>query len=124
MVERLDEPALDRMAEGPQLDRLQHVSTVYLIEPMLELFATEATKGMELIASAIAAGDLDALGRAAHSLKSSAGNVRAKALAGALQELETAATRGDGAAAARLVGAVQAEHTAALKHLSERRTSG
>jgi HPt (histidine-containing phosphotransfer) domain-containing protein len=92
-----------------------------IIEPMLELFTTEAAKGMEHIASAMAAGDLDALGRAAHSLKSSAGNVRAKALAEALQQLETAATRGDIATAARLIATVQTEHAAAQRYVAGRR---
>jgi len=95
-----------------------------IIEPMLELFATEAAKGMEQIASAAAAGDLEALARAAHSLKSSAGNVRARALAGALQELETAATQGDGATAARLAEAVRVEHDSAQQYLAGRTKSG
>ena len=95
-----------------------------IIEPMLDLFVTEAAKGMDLLAAAMSAGDLDALGRAAHSLKSSAGNVRAKALAGVLQELETAASQGDAAAAARLLETARAEHAAAQRYLDERRKGG
>ena len=95
-----------------------------IIEPMLELFTTEAAKGMELIARAMAAGDLDALGRAAHSLKSSAGNVRARALADVLQQLEVAATRGDRGASARLIAIAQAEHAAAQQYLAQQRKSG
>jgi two-component system sensor histidine kinase/response regulator len=92
-----------------------------IVEPMLDLFVTEAAKGMAIIADAMAAGDLDALGRAAHSMKSSAGNVRAKGLAAVLQELETAAASGDRAAAARLTGSVAAQHAAAAAYLAERR---
>ena len=95
-----------------------------IIEPMLDLFVTESAKGMELVERARSAGDLDALGRAAHSLKSSAGNVRAKALAEVLQKLETAATQGDGATTALLIVAARAEHAAALRYLAERRTTG
>jgi HPt (histidine-containing phosphotransfer) domain-containing protein len=95
-----------------------------IVEPMLELFVTEAAKGMAVINDAMAAGNLDALGRAAHSMKSSAGNVRAKTLAAALQELETAAVSGDRAAASRLLGAVAAQHAAALAFLAERRKTG
>jgi HPt (histidine-containing phosphotransfer) domain-containing protein len=95
-----------------------------IIEPMLELFTTEASKGMGRITAALAAGDLPTLSRAAHSLKSSAGNVRARALAAVLQELETAAAQGDRAAAARLVGVAEAEHAAACRYLAERKRSG
>ncbi|MGE0160557.1 MAG: Hpt domain-containing protein [Gemmatimonadales bacterium] len=95
-----------------------------IIEPMLDLFVTEAAKGMDQLAAAMSDGDLDALGRAAHSLKSSAGNVRANALASLLQELETAAAEGDRATATRLLGEVQAEHAAAVGYLGERRKGG
>ena len=92
-----------------------------IVEPMLELFTAEAAKGVAQIRSAMSAGDLDALGRTAHSLKSSAGNVRAKALAELLQELETAAGEGDAAAAARLIGPIEAQHAAAAEYLAARR---
>jgi HPt (histidine-containing phosphotransfer) domain-containing protein len=95
-----------------------------IIEPMLDLFATEAAKAMEVITAAMAVGDLDALGRAAHSMKSSAGNIRAKPLAAALQELETAAVEGNRAAVARLIGMVDTQHAAALAYLADRRASG
>jgi HPt (histidine-containing phosphotransfer) domain-containing protein len=95
-----------------------------IVEPMLDLFATEAVKGLAAISSALAAGDLGALGRAAHSLKSSAGNIRAKPLARALQELETAATSDDGAAASRLMGTVEREHAEALAYLAARKRTG
>jgi HPt (histidine-containing phosphotransfer) domain-containing protein len=91
-----------------------------IVEPMLELFAAEAAKGMAQLTSAVAAGDLDSVSRSAHSLRSSAGNIRAKTLAALLQELETAATEGDRATAARLIGFVEAEHAAAARYLAER----
>jgi HPt (histidine-containing phosphotransfer) domain-containing protein len=91
-----------------------------IVEPMLELFVTEAAKGMAVLSSALAEEDLDALGRAAHSMKSSAGNVRANALAAVLQELESAALRGDGAGAAGIMGGVQTEHAAAIAYLASR----
>jgi HPt (histidine-containing phosphotransfer) domain-containing protein len=93
-----------------------------IVEPMLELFVTEAAKSMVVLSSALAAGDLDALGRAAHSMKSSAGNVRANALAAVLQRLESAALDGDAAGAERLIGTVQAELDRALAYLASRKT--
>jgi len=95
-----------------------------IVEPMLDLFTTEAAKGMATISSASAAGDLDALGRAAHALKSSAGNIRAKPLARALQELETAAMRGDHAAASRIIRTVESDHAAVLAYLAKRKRTG
>jgi HPt (histidine-containing phosphotransfer) domain-containing protein len=92
-----------------------------IVEPLLDLFTTEGEKGMSQLSSASAAGDLDALGRTAHSLKSSAGNIRAKTLAGLLQELENAASEGDRAKAASLLPLVEAEHAAAVRYLADAR---
>jgi HPt (histidine-containing phosphotransfer) domain-containing protein len=95
-----------------------------IVEPLLELFTTEGEKGMTKLSSALAAGDLDALGRTAHSLKSSAGNIRAKTLAALLQEMENAATDGDRARAASLLPQVEAEHAAAVRYLADERRRG
>src|SRR5690348_9851730 len=91
-----------------------------IVESMLELFTTEGPRGMSLIATAFAAGDLDALARAAHSLRSSAGNIRAHGLAAVLQKLENAATRGDEASAAGQVKAAETEHAAVQAYLADR----
>jgi HPt (histidine-containing phosphotransfer) domain-containing protein len=90
-----------------------------IVDPMLELFESEGAKGMTQLASAMAAGDLDSLGRAAHSLKSSAGNIRARALAALLQDLESAAMEGDRAKTASLLGRVEAAHAEAVRYLAE-----
>ncbi len=90
-----------------------------IVRPMLELFVQEAPKGMQNLTSAMAARRLDEVRRAAHSLKSSAGNVRAKELAELLQRLEVAADREDDNEATRLVGAVSQACDAALRQLSE-----
>jgi len=92
-----------------------------IVEPMLDLFVTEAAKGMEQLRAAMAAGDLDTVGRVAHSLKSSAGNIRAKSLADVLQQLETAVAQGDRAIVSSLVGRIETEHAAAVEYLAERR---
>jgi len=92
-----------------------------IVEPMLELFVTEAAKGMKQLRSAMSAGDLDAVGRVAHSLKSSAGNIRARPLANLLQQLEDAAGQGDRAKVSSLVGPIETEHAAAVEYLAGRR---
>jgi HPt (histidine-containing phosphotransfer) domain-containing protein len=90
-----------------------------IVVPMLQLFLQEAPRGMAGLSSAMATGDLDAASRAAHSLKSSAGNVRARRLAELLQQLEDAAGAKDGAKAARIFESVKAAHEAALRQLTE-----
>lgn len=90
-----------------------------IVRPMLELFAQEAPKGMLSLSSAMAAKNLDEVRRAAHSLKSSAGNIRAKDLADLLQRLEAAADRQDEAETTRLFGAVGPAYDAVLRQLSE-----
>jgi len=90
-----------------------------IVLPMLELFAQEAPKGMLSLSSAMAAKSLDGVGRAAHSLKSSAGNIRAKELADLLHRLEVAADRGDDVEATRLFETVRFAYDAVLRQLSE-----
>ena len=90
-----------------------------IVMPMLQLFAQEAPKGMGVLGGAIASGDLDAVSRAAHSLKSSAGNVRAKTLAELLEQLENAARGKDVAKVGRLFESVKGAYDAALRHLGE-----
>jgi HPt (histidine-containing phosphotransfer) domain-containing protein len=92
-----------------------------IVEPMLELFVTEAAKGMEQLRSATATADLDAVGRVAHSLKSSAGNVRAESFASLLQQLESAAAQGDRAKVSSFVGPIESEYAAVMGYLTERR---
>jgi HPt (histidine-containing phosphotransfer) domain-containing protein len=92
-----------------------------IVEPMLELFVTEAAKGMEQLRSAISAGDLDAVGRVAHSFKSSAGNIRASPLADLLQQLENAAAQGDRARVSRVIGSIETQYAAVVEYLAERR---
>ncbi len=66
---------------------------------ILRQFLASAPAKIDKLRDALAAGDRDALQRAAHNLKASAGNVGAAALAAWCQELETLAeARLDGAA--------------------------
>jgi two-component system sensor histidine kinase BarA len=95
-----------------------------IVVPMLQLFAQEAPKGMAALESAMGAGDLPAASRAAHSLKSSAGNVRAESLATLLQQLEHAAKGDDSEASVRLLAAVRAAADAALRQLAEQGIAG
>ena len=90
-----------------------------IVVPMLQLFAEEAPKGMAAIASAMSAGDLDAVSRAAHALKSSAGNVRAEVLAERLLGLERASMQKDGARSASEFESVRVAYEASMAQLAE-----
>lgn len=87
--------------------------------PMLTLFAQEAPKGLAALTEALDARDLDAASRAAHSLKSSSANIRAKELAELLQQLEIAAQGGDEKLARGLCDRVKLAHQAAMDCLAE-----
>jgi HPt (histidine-containing phosphotransfer) domain-containing protein len=89
-----------------------------VVEPILALFAQEGPKGVASISAALSAGDMEGVRRAAHSLKSSAGNIRAKALAELLQQLENAAEARDSRRVVSLAESVGLEHDAVLKYLA------
>ena len=90
-----------------------------IVMPMLTLFAQEAPKGLAALTAAMEARDLDAASRAAHSLKSSAANIRAKELAELLQQLEIAAQGGDEKLSRSLFDRVKLAHRAAIDCLAE-----
>lgn len=90
-----------------------------IVVPMLQLFGQEAPKAMEALAAAMRSGDLEAAGRAAHLLKSSAGNVRATTLADTLQALEHAAVAKDAALAKSHFESATAAYDAVLRQLAD-----
>ena len=90
-----------------------------IVVPMLELFGQEAPKAMGVIVAAMKAGDLETASRAAHSLKSSAGNVRAMTLAATLQALEHSAAAKNGPQAAGHFEAAKVAYDAVVKQLAE-----
>ncbi|HJQ21366.1 MAG TPA: response regulator [Gemmatimonadaceae bacterium] len=71
-------------------------------DPMLKLFLRDVPKRIAELNAAIASRDGYALGRAAHALKSAAGNIRALRLAKLLGDAEQAANAGDVPVAAEL----------------------
>jgi len=90
-----------------------------IVVPMLQLFGQEAPKGMDALVAAMGAGDLESASRAAHSLKSSAGNVRATVLADTLQALEQAAAAKNGPQAASHFESAKVAYAAVLGQLAD-----
>ncbi len=89
-----------------------------IVIPMLTLFRQEAPKGIASLTEALQARDLDGAARAAHSLKSSAANIRAKELAHLLQQLELAAHGGDAALTESLYDRVMVAYDAVIECLA------
>lgn len=113
------------MAEGrdPALDpasvaRLLRLGGDELAGKMASLFLDLAPDRVRSAREGLEAGDADAVRRAAHSLKSSSGNVGALAVMDAAGRLEDAAERGDGLEAlAALLSAMESALQAALPEL-------
>lgn len=101
-----------RFDEKP-LAMLRRVGRETLARKMIDLFLASAPERAATIRSAHAAGDLVAAGRAAHSLKPSAGQLGAVALQSVCQRIEDAATAGDAEGITLLLPALTAELDAA-----------
>jgi len=90
-----------------------------LVKQVLGMFLDTTPKALARLREAIAAGNSEAVGRAAHTLKSSAANVGAESLSLGYSELEKLGRTGRIDAARALVDAVVAEHDRAMAALRE-----
>ena len=102
----------DPRFDDKPLAMLRRVGRESLARKMIDLFLGSAPGRVAAIAAAHAAGDLTAAGRTAHSLKPSAGQLGAVALQSVCQEIEDAATVGDGAAVGALLPRLVDEYSA------------
>jgi HPt (histidine-containing phosphotransfer) domain-containing protein len=95
------EPALD----GTALARLERLGGAALVRQMIELYLTNGPERVQLLADGAASGDAERVQRAAHTMKSSAGNLGAVRLQHTADEIETLAAAGtiDHELVARLV---------------------
>ena len=97
---------------------LRRVGRDALAKKMIDLFRASAPQRVSTIEQAVAGGDLAAAGRAAHSLKPSAGQLGAVKLSDVCQSIEDAARAGDVAAAGSLLPELRSELTLALDWLN------
>jgi two-component system, sensor histidine kinase and response regulator len=93
-----------------------------LLDRMIELFGEVGTKRLAQIRAGLAEGDLEEVGQAAHSLKSSAGNLGADRLRQFAQMLESGSAAGSPDEVARLAGLVQASYHETVTELARLRT--
>jgi len=115
-AEKPAKPALD----GQVLDRIRHLSPAGkpdLLARVTNLYVSSSSELVEALRSAARAGDVAALGAAAHGLRSSSANVGAMGLAATCGDLEHAAREGKIDLATNLVHQVISEHREVLRAL-------
>jgi HPt (histidine-containing phosphotransfer) domain-containing protein len=78
-----------------------------LLREVIQLFVSTSAGHVAVIREALAAGDVDRLRRAAHTLKGSAGSLGAVAVAETARRLEAAAARADLAGGAGELSALE-----------------
>lgn len=83
----LDHEAIDRLRELGGEDQPE------LVHELIALFLSDAQQRLEDMRRALGSGDLDAIARSAHTLKSSSGSVGAVLLADLCREVEELARR-------------------------------
>ena len=88
-----------------------------VVDSTLQVYVGEAPTLMERLSEAVAAGDLEGARAAAHSLKSSSGNIRATRLAELLQQLEEAAGSDDAGGVREVFERVQEEYRRVMDYL-------
>ena len=114
------EPVLDEAA----LERLRRIGGADLVRRMIELYLSNAEERIGMLTKGSAEGDVGLVELAAHTIKSSAGNVGAVRLQHTANALEAIAASGasDEELVARLVREYR-ESTAALRKALEEQPS-
>jgi len=92
-----------------------------VVDATLEIYLSEAPVLFNGIEQAVASGEPEDVRRAAHSLKSASGNIRANRLAFLLQYMEDRGQAGDVDGARELFGALREEYRAVIEYLEEGR---
>lgn len=116
----IDRP--EEVLDVATLERLNRIGGQDFLIEMIELFLVHAPQRLRAARNALVAGDLQQLYRAAHSLKSTAGNLGARALEEAARRLEERASRGEAESGAELLAEVERAYELVRARLeSERR---
>ena len=121
-IEQLATPTITALDESPDAPvnlkglrtMLAEAGIASAGDSMLRLFADDSITRMQSLREAVNASDARAAARAAHGMKSGAGNIRADGLAALLAEVEDAALQDRMPEVRRLLPAVQHEHARVL----------
>ncbi len=115
----VQEVPLINLAHFEQLRELDTDGGMGLAQEVIEIFLETSPKEVGRVKSALAQADVVALGKAAHSLKSSTANVGAQRLSGYYLELEKLCRAQNMPAASAMVEKVLREHAMAVQELKE-----
>ena len=105
------------------LERLRQLGGNELVLKMIDLFSSHAQSIVTQALAAFNAGDLEGVERAAHSIKSSAGNVGAVEVRQLAERIEEAAHMGDTSILQGLVTGLEHAFRRATARLDEERSS-
>jgi two-component system, sensor histidine kinase and response regulator len=97
---------------------MREVGIEEIVDTTLEVYASEAPSVIQRLEDAIAAQDADGVRSAAHSLKSSSGNIRSDRFAAMLEELEQLGRNGKTSEATAYYTALRAEYDAVMAYLA------
>jgi len=104
------------------VERLRRLGGDEFLVEMIDLFLDNGPKRMAAVRDGLAAGEARAVQRAAHSLKSTAGNLGGRAVQQTAQEIETLAAEGDVAPLGELVAELATRFDALLQRLETERS--
>ena len=110
--------------DDSSLERLRDLGGQVLVQRLVRVFEEDVPTRFAAARAGLAAGDLRAVERAAHSMRSSAGNVGAFALMELAAEAEAAAERGQADRLAPLLEAMDVSLTAVRARLAQELEEG
>jgi len=113
----------NQVVDEKTLERLRRLGGNELVVKMIDLFSSHAQSVLTQALAAFEAGDLEALERAAHSIKSSAGNVGAIEVRHLAEQIEEAAHAGNRAVLQQLTTGLAEAFDEAKTRLDEQRNS-
>jgi HPt (histidine-containing phosphotransfer) domain-containing protein len=94
------------------------------LDAIIAQFVKDAPGRMAAVEEAVASHDADAINRAAHAFKSSAGTIRATSLTEALRQTEAAGKSGNLKIAVELLARVRSEFVATMSYLEAEAVGG
>ena len=113
----------NQVVDEKTLERLRRLGGNELVVKMIDLFSSHAQSVLTQALAAFEAEDLEALERAAHSIKSSAGNVGAIEVRHLAEQIEEAAHAGNRAVLQQLTTGLAEAFDEAKTRLDEQRNS-
>ncbi len=119
LLAEVQEAPVINVAHFEQLRELDEAGGMGLAQEVIGIFLDTSAQAVGQVESALAKADVLALGKAAHSLKSSSANVGAQRLSGYYLQLEKLCRAQDMPAASAMVEDVLREHALAVQKLRE-----